>query len=378
MKFSSFLRKLLVSELDPRLSPHFHREFNSSPVVIYDIGAAGGVYTPFAEGPKRWAPVVAFEPHVSSYDRLKNLTPSPHVTLHRHAISNREGELDFHAGIGPAQTKSSLLPIQHLGLSSDVVKVAALRLDSVEATLGQPPANFLKLDTEGTEKEILMSGLSMLNNTVLGIRTEIAFWHDNPEATAFWEIDKLLTKTGFVLFDLQINRSASRLRSFGGRKDKVRSGDALYLKNLDSWVASVPGNSAHRIQLLKLISLSVAWGYLGYAIELANYGREENLFDQHEFELMVEPWLRTVDISDYLPQFYGRSTLARLFDFLSYTFNPNLKKGIPFPFNGIGNHWIVRRLTKSSSDIELYCPILTKGSKHRRKTIRLKDSFNKK
>ena len=371
MNVLSILKNLVTPKLDPRLSDLFYKEFNSNPLVIYDIGAAGGVYTPFSGGPSSWAPVVAFEPHPESYRKLQDSLRSKHISLHKYAISDSDGELDFHAGLGAAETKSSLLSIDHLGLPSTRQKVTGLRLDSVKNVLGHPAANFLKLDTEGTEKLILEGGLSMLDEAVLGIRIEIAFWRDSPQPTAFWEIDRLLTDRGFILFDLQINRSSSQLRSFGGRKDKVRSGDALYLKNPESGLASTPKKGSLRSQLLKLISLSVAWGYLGYALELADYGRQKNIFSQQEFDEMATPWLTTQDVSDYLPSFYGRHTLARLFDFLSYAFNPNIKKGTPFPFNGLGNHWVVRRMRQRSSKIELYCHVLKAGSLNRRKKIKL-------
>jgi FkbM family methyltransferase len=370
MSVSAILKNLVTPKLDPRLSTRFYQEFNSNPLVVYDIGAAGGVYTPFSGGPSAWAPVVAFEPHPESFRKLQDSLKSGHVSLHRHAISDSDGELDFHAGLGTAKTKSSLLPIDHLGLPATLQKVAGLRLDSVKDVLGHPAANFLKLDTEGTEKSILQGGLSMLDEEVLGIRIEIAFWRDSPQPTAFWEIDKLLTEKGFILFDLQINRSASQLRSFGGRKDKVRSGDALYLKDPDNGLVSARRNGSLRSQLLKLISLSVTWGYLAYALELADHGRKKNIFSQQDFKEMAAPWLATQDIADYLPNFYGRYTLARLFDFLSYTFNPNIKKGVPFPFNGLGNHWIVRRIGHRPSDIELYCPVLKAESQNRRKKIK--------
>ena len=43
--FSGLKHKLTVS-LDERLGPTFYSEFDKNPIVIYDVGAAGGVYTP--------------------------------------------------------------------------------------------------------------------------------------------------------------------------------------------------------------------------------------------------------------------------------------------------------------------------------------------
>jgi len=374
MNITSTLGHLLKSKLDPRLSPRLYPEFSKNPMIVYDIGAAGGVYTPFNSGPTAWAPVIGFEPHSESYQKLTSKNTSPHICLYEYAISDFDGTRTMHAGVGKAATKSSLLPIDHLGLNSREETVNVLSLDSLGKSLNIPPAAFLKLDTEGTEREILNGGSRMLAGNVLGVRTEIAFWKYGSEASAFRELDKILAEHGFILFDLQLNRDSAGFPYFGGRKDKVRSGDALYLKNFEFVEAQNKSIAEKRVQLLQLISLCVTWGYLGYGMELINHGRDKELVTDGEFQEIIAPWLRTCDISDYLPLFPGRAYLARIFDTLSYLFNPNVKKGVPFPFNGLGNHWIVPRRGKQPNDVELYCPVLQHSNKSRRRGIALKTS----
>lgn len=82
MKPVSALRGLLKSTLDPRLTPVLYPEFKRNPVVIWDVGAAGGVYTPFAAGPAAWAPVIGFEPHPESYQKLIEAEGSPNIQLY--------------------------------------------------------------------------------------------------------------------------------------------------------------------------------------------------------------------------------------------------------------------------------------------------------
>jgi len=107
-----------------------------------------------------------------------------------------------------------------------------MTLDSVPNRLAIKPANFIKLDTEGTEDLVLAGGEHMIAQDVLGLQTEIAFWTEQSGGVSFRDIDARLSAHGFVLFDLQLNRSDVRV--IGGRKDKVRSGDALHLRNFDS------------------------------------------------------------------------------------------------------------------------------------------------
>lgn len=375
MKFLSICKKMLSTTLDERLAPLFYQTFADKPIVVYDIGAAGGVYTPFNSGPRNWAQVIAFEPHRGSYEKLREKHNSEYVKIFPFALTDHDGPVTLYAGVDGAQTQSSLMPLEKLGIKAKPRSVKGVRLDSLNATLDLPPADFLKLDAEGSEDKILQGGVKMLVDNVLGIRIEVSFWQDGSHGAPFSDIDNFLTKRGFILFDLQTNRSD--VRHIGGRKDKIRSGDALYLKHFDFVAEKTPSKDILRTKLLTLMSIAVAWKYLNYAIELAHYGRAQALLSQVEFEAITEPWLGTVDISDRLPNFWGRLTLARIFDFLSYTINPSFKKGVPYDFNGLGNHWVVPRTGSNPHHIRLHCPVLKFGRENREKIIDLSNYTHK-
>tara|TARA_B100000029_G_scaffold96671_1_gene86784 strand:- start:1712 stop:2851 length:1140 start_codon:yes stop_codon:yes gene_type:complete len=369
--FSGLKHKLTVS-LDERLGPTFYSEFDKNPIVIYDVGAAGGVYTPFKSGAKEWAQVVGFEPNLESYEELRERINSKNIRIFPVAITDQDAPVTLYAGVDRSRTQSSLMPIEELGLEQRPMPVNGMRLDSLTAKLNIPPPDFLKLDAEGSEDKILRGGTKMLSDHILGIRIEVSFWKDGAHGALFAEVDALLNRYGFILFDLQTNRSD--VRYLGGRKDKIRSGDALYLRNFDSISEAVTSKPILRRKLLKLISIAVAWRYLNYALELADYGRAKSLLSQVEFKTITEPWLSTVDISDRIPHFRGRIALARLFDFLSYIFNPNIKKGVPYIFNGLGNHWVVSRMGTNPNKVQLHCAVLKLGRKNRKKIINIPSS----
>ena len=369
MKVFSICKQMLSATLDERLTPALYPTFSDSPVFVYDIGAAGGVYTPYISGPKQWAQIIAFEPHEGSYKKLQKKHTSKHVKIFPFAVTDRDGPVTLYSGIDGAQTQSSLMPLENLGIDARPQSVEGVRLDSIAAKLDVPPADFLKLDAEGSEDKILQGGTKMLLENVLGIRIEVSFWKHGSNGASFSEIDRFLTEHGFILFDLQTNRSD--IRRIGGRKDKVRSGDALYLKHFDFITQTTSSKCALRTKLLKLMSITVAWKYLNYALELADYGRAKSLLSDAEFTTVTQPWLATVDISDRVPNFWGRSAVARTFDFLSYVFNPSFKKGVPYDFNGLGNHWVVPRAGRKPAQIRLHCPVLKFGRKNRKKVIHI-------
>ena len=367
MGLLSAMRRRLAADLDSRLAPRFHAIFDETPVTTYDIGAAGGVFTPYTDGPSSWAPVIGFEPHPESYRLIAEAGLPEHISLYNFALSDADGPVEFHAGEGRARTRSSLRSIDYTGARNTLVTVDARTLDSLPQVLGIPPADFVKLDTEGSEDLVLNGGINMFRQDVLGILVEVAFWTDQSGGVAFRDLDRMLTEQGFVLFDLQINRSDKR--AIGGRKDKVRSGDALYLRNFTSVAAASTDPASLKIKLLKLISLSVAWKYLNYALELADYGRTLELLTAQEFSDIAQPLIATVDLSDRVPSFPGRMLLATIFETLAYALHPSIKKGVPYSFNGLGNHWVVRRRSKSPTTVELYCPIIEPERNNRSKFI---------
>ncbi|HCP00510.1 MAG TPA: hypothetical protein DIT35_03375, partial [Rhodospirillaceae bacterium] len=245
----------MLAELDSRIAPRFHDAFDADPVTIYDIGAAGGAITPYPDGPRSWAPVVGFEPHPVSYKQLIDADTPEHVTLLNVALADRDGPITFYAGKEKQRTKSSLRPIDYTGSKSEEITIDAVTLDSAPERLGIPPANFIKLDTEGAEDLVMRGGEKMFANDILGVQTEIGFWTEQSGGVSFSQIDSHLTARGFVLFDLQINRSD--IRVLGGRKDKVRSGDALYFRNFEHLWSAGGNQKALRTKLLKLISLVI-------------------------------------------------------------------------------------------------------------------------
>ncbi|MBT5944369.1 MAG: FkbM family methyltransferase [Rhodospirillaceae bacterium] len=367
MGLLSALRRRILADLDSRLAPRFHEIFDADPVTIYDVGAAGGVFTPYRDGPVGWAPVIGFEPHPESYRQLIDAGLPEHVTLHNLALADQDGPITFYAGKEEDRTRSSLRPIDYIGSGNEKITIEALTLDAAPEHLGIPPANFIKLDTEGTEDLVIKGGAQMFAHEILGVQTEITFWTEQSGGVSFSQIDSRLSELGFVLFDLQINRSDVRV--IGGRKDKVRSGDALYLRNFDHLWSEDGNQTVLRSKLMKLMSLAIGWRYLNYALELADFGHAHGLLDGQEFEAIVTPLTRTNDLSDRVPSFPGRMGLALLFDSLSYALYPNMKKGVPFSFNSLGNHWVVRNGRSNPSSVSLHCPVLKSGTVNLAKTI---------
>ena len=147
---------LVRARVDPFLHRDLHPLFQESPFVIYDIGAAGSVFNPF-EGPvcDRMR-IYGFEPTAASFRALVDkYREATNIEFFQVALCDRDDTVPFYQSIDGWLTHSSLIDHSARGLTSEMIAVEGARLDSVPARYDLPPVDFLKLDTEGSELEIL-------------------------------------------------------------------------------------------------------------------------------------------------------------------------------------------------------------------------------
>jgi FkbM family methyltransferase len=144
-------------------------------------------------------------------------------------------------------------------------QVAAVTLDEAAINYGFTDASFLKIDTQGTELEILRSGDRLLKS-VVGVRVEVSFRAFYREQPLFGDVDAFLRDRGFELFLL--NRT--NLRHAPARPDVISRrvtvyGQALYFRDVAAldW----PGRT-------RLLGLLLAFAYFDLAFLLAETAEE--------------------------------------------------------------------------------------------------------
>lgn len=135
-------------------------------LVVFDIGAAVGdtALTFLRSFPQ--AKVYCFEPHRESFLRLQKRTAQFGERVHcfNFGLYDKEAELDFF--VNKESDSSSFIP-----LSSDstppkeVRKVKVRRLDDVARELGVRKIDFLKIDVERAERNVLEGGRNILQQT---------------------------------------------------------------------------------------------------------------------------------------------------------------------------------------------------------------------
>ncbi|MFZ6665210.1 FkbM family methyltransferase [Peijinzhouia sedimentorum] len=249
-------------------------------INIFDIGAAD-------EYPKEWDELIfknifGFEPDFNSY---KKLNPSTNVNFYNTAI-------DFSTGVSKInltkkrQCSSLLKPnLEYLDSfeNSDrfnvemVSNVNSLSLNDFIFNEKVLP-DLIKLDTQGTELQILKGGNEDMFNTLNLIEIEVSFHELYLSQDLFFDVDPFLKGKGFNLVSLEtIGHKRKSELPFKDLKE-VFFGNALYLKD--------PTKVSDSNQLLKLAYVATAYGFSRYAYNLIKYSNDR--FDEKFREELIQ------------------------------------------------------------------------------------------
>mgnify|MGYP001166860007 FL=1 len=121
---------------------------------------------------------------------------------------------------------------------AETLTLDTVTLDEVikrEKSKNIPSPDFLSLDTQGSELEILKGGKIAIQNTVVAIATEVSFTQIYERQPLFGEITEYLNEIGFDLASLEIfNTESNSHRAPVGLRGKgfTQSGEALFLRKL--------------------------------------------------------------------------------------------------------------------------------------------------
>lgn len=146
-----------------------------------------------------------------------------------------------------------------------VQPVETVALDTFLPEQGISRVDFIELDTQGAELDILRGAENLLSSSVLGLQVEVEFTAMYQNQPLFADVDSYLRQFGFALFDL----SRYRLRRKSSPPDvetrgQLMWGHAFYLRDYRD-LASQP----ERIN--RLAALASSFGFHDYALEIAEF-----------------------------------------------------------------------------------------------------------
>lgn len=254
-------------------------------LTLADVGSAGGLN-------ERWRPfrpviqAVLFDPREASPSGALERggarvfpvalgAAAGDATLHITALPNMSSLLE--------PDTEALRRYRKKGAHSEVTARETLKLaslDSLEAAEGFQ-VDVLKIDTQGSELEVLEGAAGALDRSVVLAEVEVSFFQRYVGQPLFAEIEAFMRARGFELIELhRLKRyraaNAQRVTNIGlgsgQRAGRIAYGDAIFLRREEDIRARAAGDGG--LTLLRAIVALAAYGKPDLAARLFTEGRE--------------------------------------------------------------------------------------------------------
>lgn len=183
--------------------------------------------------------------------------------------------------------------------------IETVTLDWFCETQGVESIDFLQIDVQGADLDVLQGGLGILNS-VFAVQIEVEFNSLYQGQPLFRDIDKFLSEQGFSLFDsTMFGRTRVRSPIYG--RNQILWGDAFYFRDLLSESSNEHLKTADNLaqNLFKLACVADALNFPDYSIELLeyltlNYGHDPkyNFADAIVMALKQIPDLQDQNLAD--------------------------------------------------------------------------------
>lgn len=223
-----------IQEKIAKFLSFLNKEYPNTSIVMYDVGARYGIHYLYTELLKyKNFSVIGFEPDEEEASKLNENNISGIRQTFPVALAESEGTrtiyITKHPGctsLYPPNTKlvSNYL-ISDLFEIVDTASVNTISLDAFIDKFEVAKPDYLKLDIQGAEYEVLKGGTKALTNNVLGIFLETHLQEIYIGSPLFFDIHTLLTNLGFKLIYCQYNPN------YGG---EIIEFDVAYVKNSQS------------------------------------------------------------------------------------------------------------------------------------------------
>ncbi|MBF0522435.1 MAG: FkbM family methyltransferase [Candidatus Omnitrophica bacterium] len=284
------------------------------PLTYVDVGAMGGIARKW-DSVRSKMRIIAFEPDDREFVKLKS---DPQLTYLNVALFSQSQDLKFYvtkeSGKSSVYRPNMEIVSQYPNserfrvMQERIIPAAKVKnLDAVIQEQDISEIDFIKIDTQGSELDILSGGLSALADN-FGVELEVEFLSLYEGQPLFRDVDKFMETQGFELMDLR--------RAYWKRKDyfsfvgkgQLIFGDALYFKRPDAlkkMLAGIP-KEQQCSRIYKYILICLIYRLFDYATMIARIAKEEQKISDKEFQEILSQ-IKKESWRGMVPNFPGRN-----------------------------------------------------------------------
>jgi FkbM family methyltransferase len=208
--------------------------------LVVDAGARYGLH-PSWRAARDICEFHLFEPEPLEAERLKiRYQNSANISVHAKALAAnsdiRRLIVRSHRGLSNLDTFEIDTSKMHPALQSSAIETHKVDVDavSVDEFFKNQRVDFLKLDAEQSDLEILVGSKHKLAASVLGIRVNVAFTKNSTASVTCSEIDIWLTARGFSLQNIEIDSRVARRQGkfpLSTKSGSLLGGDAIWTRS---------------------------------------------------------------------------------------------------------------------------------------------------
>ena len=200
-----------------------------------------------------------------------------------------------------------------------VSKVITLQADSLNNLLEKErvtEVDFIKIDTQGSELELLQGASNFLDG-IIGLEVEVEFIKIYQDQPLFPEVDRFIESHGFSLIDMKRTFWKRKNADDGSNKGQLVYADALYLKEPEQVMKSA---NLSKEKIIKSINLYLVYGYVDLAISLLELARLDNVVSKDLNNTLLS-LIKDHRQKKILKDFKGKERIKNLFLFFANVFS---------------------------------------------------------
>ncbi len=291
-------------------------------LIIADVGAAGGL-------DKRWhflrpsnLTEILFEPDPDSFEEIQRNSLSNTLVFNA-ALADREKEVILNI-CKWRQVSSIYEPnFELINKYPDAsrfeieakIPLKANSLSNLLFSQNLKKLDFIKIDTQGSELEILQ-GAGDLMNSVIGIEVEVEFVELYKGQPLFDKVNSYISNFGMTLVDLKRTFWKRKSHYQNIKKGTLIYADALYLREPETLLEDY----CNEQRLIKALVIYLAYGYSDIAISLIELAKTHNIITPDYADSLLNSIKEGFTLSD----FKGKKSLKSFLDFASERLNENV------------------------------------------------------